>query len=406
MQIETTQLIMRPFIKSDAAAASHNSKTPIVAHFMSDMVLNTEADALKWICWLDTKCNEHEPCQVLAIELKNSNSVIGLIGVAPKRELNGEIEILFSIADEHQSKGYATEAAKAIIWWVFEKTGQDMLSAIIKPENEASRRVIEKLGFIYVDTRMLPYDGEDTTFDYFRLYHTDHLAGPEWDLQSLYKPEPMAMFFAVRADGYNDHMLRDGGTEDYRKLGNTFPKTDKALSILDIGCGTGIELDYIWEQVPNAHITCMDMSRDMLELLFKNHPNSHDKISIIEASYTDWEYPAEVFDIVVSSMTLHHLWQEEKTAVYRKIRSTLKPGGTYIESDFIVNAILSEQYRRRYEMSTSALPEKMQAGEYHIDIPFTVDIQQKLLIDAGFQSVEIVDGNINHGNGVILQARK
>jgi len=52
-----------------------------------------------------------------------------------------------------------------------------VLSAIVKPANIASRRVIEKLGFVYGDTRTLPYDGKDCSFDYFRLYHTDSLSG-------------------------------------------------------------------------------------------------------------------------------------------------------------------------------------------------------------------------------------
>ena len=406
MIIETTRLVLRPFIESDAKAACHNSKQPIVAHFMSDMVLDTTEDARKWISWLGTKCNIHEPCQVLAIERKTDHAVIGLVGVAPKKEISSEIEILFSISDEYQNQGHATEAAKAMIWWTFEKAGQDVLSAIVKPENKASRRVIEKLGFIYCDTRVLPYDGNDCTFDYFRFYHTDYLPEPEWDAQNIYKPEPMAAFFDSRADGYNAHMLRDSGEEDYKKLGSHFPKTNEAIQILDIGCGTGIELDYIWEQVPHAHITCVDVSRGMLDLLLQNHPGSHDRITIVEASYIDWLYPKNVFDIVVSNMTMHHYWPDEKIKVYRKILGSLKTGGSYIEGDFIVDAIAAELYKRRYELITANLPDKTKAGEYHIDIPFTLEVQEKLLLDAGFSSVEVLDDRINSGNGAVLKVRK
>lgn len=175
--IETQRLILRTFTSADANAACHNSKQPIVAHFMSDMILQTAEDAHKWIAWLETKCNTHEPFMVLAIQQKADSKVMGFIGVAPKKEIGNEIEILFSIADEYQNNGYATEAGKAMIWWIFEKTGQDMLSAIVKPENKASRRVIEKLGFIYSDTRRLQYDGKDCNFEYFRLYHSDYLPG-------------------------------------------------------------------------------------------------------------------------------------------------------------------------------------------------------------------------------------
>jgi len=170
IKIETSRLILRPFTEADATAASRNSKQPAVAHFMSDMILETEEAALNWIRWLNhDKLDVAVPCVVLALELKSSHDCIGLIGVAPKRELENEIEILFAVADACQNKGYATEAGRAMVDWAFEQAGQEVLSAIVKPENKASRRVIEKLGFVYGDTRTLPYDGADCVFDYFRL---------------------------------------------------------------------------------------------------------------------------------------------------------------------------------------------------------------------------------------------
>ena len=93
--------------------------------------------------------------------------------------------------------------------------------------------------------------------------------------------------------------------------------------------------------------------------------------------------------------------------VYPKILSTLKPGGTYIEGDFIVHDdLMVEQYKRRYEIITANLPDKAKAGEYHIDIPCTLEVQKKLLQDAGFNPIEVLDDNINRGNGAILKARK
>jgi len=170
INIETTRLILRPFTEADAAAASYNSKQPTVAYIMSDMVLETEEAALNWIRWINNDMFDTDiPCVVLAIELKHNKACIGLIGVAPKKEINNEIEILFSIADEYQNNGYVTEAGKAMIEWVFKKTKQDHLSAIVKPNNKASRRVIEKLGFAYISTRTLHYDGADCEFDYFRI---------------------------------------------------------------------------------------------------------------------------------------------------------------------------------------------------------------------------------------------
>jgi len=408
MRIETTRLVLRSFEAADSEAVSVNSRQPVVAHFMSDMVLETAEDARKWIAWVASKCNDCEPCQVLAMERKADTKVIGLIGVAPKKELGNRLEILFIVADEYQNAGYATEAAKAMIWWTFEEAGQDMLSAIVKPENRASRRVIEKLGFIYCDTRVLPYDGTECDFDCFCLYHTDTLPGPVWNDHELYVPELMSAFFDVRADGYDEHMLSGGDFEkNYVKLGSSVPATGDDIGILDIGCGTGIELEYIWAQAPNARITCVDISRNMLELLLRNHLNRSDNVTVVEASYIDWQYPEEAFDLVVSSMTMHHLWPEEKIGVYRKILGALKPGGLYIENDFIVDGAQAEQYKRRYKVIMSGVSGKAKAGEYHIDIPCALEAQRELLLDAGFSSVEVAEEDIKpRGSNAILRAMK
>ena len=169
LRIETERLLLRPFKRSDAAAASDNSRRPSVAHFMSDMVLPTKKDAKHWIRWLNGRMNTQTPCIVLAITLKPGKRCIGLVGVAPKRELGNEIEILFEIADEHQNRGCVTEAGGALIAWAFANTAVPCLVAIVKHENLASQRVISKLGFRYNGERRIEYDGQMTDFHYYRL---------------------------------------------------------------------------------------------------------------------------------------------------------------------------------------------------------------------------------------------
>jgi tRNA (cmo5U34)-methyltransferase len=201
--------------------------------------------------------------------------------------------------------------------------------------------------------------------------------------------------------------LSGEGLYDYKNIGGCFPATDEALRVLDIGCGTGIELDHIWNRTPNARITCVDISPAMLDLLIKNHPGRGDSITVVEASYVDWDYPPEAFDIAVSHATMHHFWPEEKIGIYRKVLGALKPGGHYLEGDFMVDAISAEHYRRRYHIITAGLPDKAGAGEYHIDIPCTVDVQKGLLLEAGFGSVESLYENIQaRGSGAILKAVK
>ena len=397
LPIKTSRVILRLLNESDAAAIKR----------LREDEFETEDAALEWIHWANNHIGRYQPFFMFGIEHKQTGEFLGRVYFHKKRELNDELEIAYNIIEEQRNKGYATEAAKAAIWFAFEHCAQDVISAIVKSDNAASRRVIEKLGFVPGGTRMvLDESGEDCRFDYFRFYHTDYLPGPEWDIHTLYKAEPMGVFFDVRADTYNDKMLSNNGIEDYKKLGACFPKTDEPLKILDIGCGTGIELEYIWAQAPNAHITCVDISREMLNLLMSAYPDNHDRITVAEASYIDWTYPESLYDIVVSNMTMHHLFPDEKTTLYRKILSSIISGGCYIEGDFTVDAIAVEQYRRRFEIITANLPDKAQPGEYHIDIPCTVETQEKLLQNAGFKSVEIIDTSINRGNGAIIIAGK
>ncbi|MDR1691913.1 MAG: GNAT family N-acetyltransferase [Oscillospiraceae bacterium] len=400
-KIETSRLTLRPLIASDAETVARISHQSSGVRYM---VFDDEADVLAWIQSIDS--NHDKPSMAFAIIRKSDGKIIGAIGVGPAEELNGEIELVYFIGEEYQGNGYATEAGKAIIWWLFEKVGLDVLSSTVSQENAVSRRVLDKLGFVCGGTRTLPRKDGIRMYDYFRLYHTDWLPGPEWDAQTLYKAEPMDAFFNLRADTYNAKMLSDGGGEDYKKLGGCFPETDAELYILDIGCGTGIELESIWKRVPNARITCVDVSRGMLDLLLKNHPGRHRQITVVEASYVTWAYPDSAFDIVVSNMTMHHFGEREKIAIYRKILGSLKPGGFYIEGDFMVDAIAARQYKRRYEIITANLPEEAQPGQYHIDIPFTIEVQKNLLKEAGFNTVEVLRDDINHGSGAILKAGK
>lgn len=57
-----------------------------------------------------------------------------------------------------------------VMQFAFEQAGQEVLVAIVKPENIASQRVMEKLGFGRDGTCVVPDEfGEDCAFDHFRL---------------------------------------------------------------------------------------------------------------------------------------------------------------------------------------------------------------------------------------------
>jgi [ribosomal protein S5]-alanine N-acetyltransferase len=170
LTLETQRLTLRPFTMGDIHSVTEITSRPIVSRYMTDMVFDTPDKAEAWIRELDRICNENEPCVLLAIVPKDTVIPIGYIGLHPKDTLDNEVEILYAMADEHQGKGYMTEAGKALTGWCFQSTSIPFIAAIVQHSNIASIRVVEKLGFMYEGEKTLPHNGILTNFHYYRLY--------------------------------------------------------------------------------------------------------------------------------------------------------------------------------------------------------------------------------------------
>lgn len=97
-----------------------------------------------------TLCRKH-PESVLyytpwKICLKETDTVVGDLGFKGPPE-KGIIELGYGMEPEYEGQGYMTEAAEAIIQWAFTQKGVTAVEAETEPENGASQRVLEKLGF-------------------------------------------------------------------------------------------------------------------------------------------------------------------------------------------------------------------------------------------------------------------
>ncbi|MEM6751812.1 MAG: GNAT family N-acetyltransferase [Cyanobacteria bacterium P01_C01_bin.38] len=77
-----------------------------------------------------------------------TDKMVGYCGLRYLDELN-EVELLYGLAKEYWGKGIATKAAKVSVLYGFERANLDRIIALALPENEASKKVIEKAGFKY-----------------------------------------------------------------------------------------------------------------------------------------------------------------------------------------------------------------------------------------------------------------
>lgn len=212
--------------------------------------------------------------------------------------------------------------------------------------------------------------------------------------------QDMSSFFSERVEGYDEHMINEveGCREGYIKMAELVPKTTKTL--LDLGCGTGLELDEILNRLPELKVTGIDLTKAMLDKLREKH--STKDLTLINISYFDYDFGIEMFDTAVSFETLHHFSHEEKTALYRKLNRALMPNGSYIECDYMVQSQEEEEFyyeenkRLRTEMGIAE-------GFYHYDTPCTVNNEIEMLKSAGFLEVEMI---WKMGNTVMIVAKK
>ena len=213
--------------------------------------------------------------------------------------------------------------------------------------------------------------------------------------------EKMSDFFAARTHMYDEHMLTEVGgcKEGYEKMATLVPSGCSEL--LDLGCGTGLELENILSINPHIRVTGIDLTEAMLQKLREKF--SDRDMTLICGDYFEVPFGENEYDCAVSFQTMHHFPKDKKLGLYKKLCESLKAEGIYIECDYMVftqaeeDLWFSENDRLRREQGI--------VGDefYHYDTPCSVDNQIDLLKRAGFTSVEQV---FRIENTVMLVAKK
>lgn len=219
--------------------------------------------------------------------------------------------------------------------------------------------------------------------------------------------EEMSAFFNKRSESYDEvhvAMIKDGA-ESKRVVADFLP--EGTGNLLDIGIGTGLELEAIFRRFPDMRVTGIDIAADMMAKIREKYPQKD--VTLLNMSYFDYDYKPESFDAVLSVMTLHHYTHEVKTALYRRIYEAVRKGGVYIECDYMlagknefVNRRRERELFREYDRLVSS--QGLDNGlEYHFDTPCTLRNQIKMLKSAGFKKVEKL---WQSGTTVLLRAKK
>ncbi len=111
---------------------------------------------------------------------------------------------------------------------------------------------------------------------------------------------------------------------------------DRELRVLDLGAGTGLLSAAVARRYPRALLTLVDISAEMLRRAEARF--SGDDLSRVTFQVIDYrrDTPKGVYDLVISALSIHHLADSDKAALFRTVHGLLEPGGMFVNADQVL----------------------------------------------------------------------
>ena len=145
-RIETPRLILRPFTLEDIPASFEMEQDPDINQYTNDGGVKSYSEIENLIKTVINVDYQENGFGRFAMELKETSEFIGFSGLKYLRETD-EVDLGYRLKKKYWGKGLATESCIASIKFGFETLKLEKIVAYFLPENERSKRVLEKLNF-------------------------------------------------------------------------------------------------------------------------------------------------------------------------------------------------------------------------------------------------------------------
>ncbi|MEO6920305.1 MAG: GNAT family N-acetyltransferase [Collimonas sp.] len=159
--LETERLILRTLNGDDAEFYLQLINQPAWRQFIGDRGIRTVEAARAALLSGPVAAQERDGFSFYMTELKNGTLPIGICGLI-KRETLEDVDIGYAFMPEFWGKGYALEAASAVLEYANRVCGLQRVVAITSPDNHQSIRLLEKMGLKFEKTLKLKDDDSDT----------------------------------------------------------------------------------------------------------------------------------------------------------------------------------------------------------------------------------------------------
>ena len=148
---ETERLIIRPFVKSDFNDyVSWHDYADIIYYSegLYDFKADNQQGFEKFFLQRVPRMFKTKVSAIWCIAEKSTNKNIGLIEVCKYDNYANNAQIHYRLSQEERCKGYMTEAIKCILKWCFNIVDLNRIYTFVTEENEPSKKVLLKCGFI------------------------------------------------------------------------------------------------------------------------------------------------------------------------------------------------------------------------------------------------------------------
>jgi len=158
--VETERLALRRLEVGDAEFILGLLNDPSFLRFIGDKGVRTLEDARRYISEGPIASYERFGFGLYLTELRDDGASIGICGLL-KRDSLEDVDVGFAFLPPFWSKGYAFEAASAVMAYGRSVLGLRRIVAITSPDNEASIRLLEKLGMRFESMVRLSEDSSE-----------------------------------------------------------------------------------------------------------------------------------------------------------------------------------------------------------------------------------------------------
>lgn len=158
--LETERLILRRLTSDDAEFILELVNDPSWLRFIGDKGVRNLDDARRYILTGPVESYERNGFGLYLVALKESGTPLGLCGLV-KRDTLPDADIGFAFRPAYWSKGYAVESAAAVMSYARDVLKLNRILAITTPDNEASGKLLGKIGLEFERMIKFAEDGPE-----------------------------------------------------------------------------------------------------------------------------------------------------------------------------------------------------------------------------------------------------